>query len=73
MSAIGERVRAAREALELSQVDCAAKAEMRPHTLWRIEAGKSEPSVDALDRLARVLGVSTDHLIRGDKKPGRAA
>jgi len=36
---------------------------MRPHTLWRIEAGKSEPSVDAIKRLAETLGVTTDKLI----------
>lgn len=61
-----ERLRSRREELGLRGVDLAEAAHIRPHTLWRYEAGKSRPGTDSLERLASALDVSMDWLIRGD-------
>ncbi len=66
----GVRLRALRKSLGLKQVELAQRARIRAHTLWRIEAGRSMPSVQVLSRIADVLSevsgkrVSVDALLR---------
>ena len=66
----GVRLRALRKSLGLKQVELAQRARIRPHTLWRIEAGRSMPSVQVLSRIAEALSdvtgkrVSVDSLLR---------
>lgn len=66
--AVGKRIRQARERLNMMGVELAAKAGIKPHTLWRNEAGKSLPQSGNLDRIAETLGVDSEWLLRGDAK-----
>lgn len=64
---LGARIKQAREEASLSQAECARRAGLPDsRTLWRIETGRSEPSVDAVKRIAEVIGVTTDSLIVGE-------
>ncbi|MEQ9078615.1 MAG: helix-turn-helix transcriptional regulator [Sandaracinaceae bacterium] len=63
---IGERIREAREAAEVKQVDLAEVAGVRPHTLWRYEAGKIQnPKPEILERISAHLGVDLQWLLTG--------
>lgn len=72
MFMFGVRLRALRKSLGLKQVELAQQAGIRPHTLWRIEAGRMMPSVDALTRIAEALSklsgkrISVDALLRAE-------
>ena len=65
VNVIGERIRKARKAAGLLQVDLAVAMGDRydPGTISRVEAGKSSLRLDGLARAARELGVSTDYLL----------
>lgn len=65
---MGQRVRARRKALGLSQEQLAVKAGISYPTLGRIErsgfaSGSKLPTISAL---AEALGVTVDYLINGD-------
>lgn len=50
----------------LSQGELAAAIDMNPSHISRLETGKYQPSVDALQRLATALDVTPDFLLNGD-------
>lgn len=50
---------------EFSQAQLAQAVGAHQNHIGRYERGESQPSADALRRLAAVLGVSTDYLIEG--------
>lgn len=54
---IGERIRAWRTKLKISQEQLALKAEITPAYLGQIERGEKNPTVKIVERLADVLGV----------------
>lgn len=56
------RVREAREALGLSQVELAARASLTRQSVGAIEAGRATPSVDVALRLARALDADVESL-----------
>jgi transcriptional regulator with XRE-family HTH domain len=56
MEAMGQQLRARRQALGLSQAALAAKAGVSRVFIEKIEAGTRTPSWGALERLARALG-----------------
>ena len=61
---IGERVKAVRERLGLSQRDAASRAGLRYQYLSNLENGRIEnPSLDTLVRLAEGYGIGVDALI----------
>lgn len=60
---IGQRIRAAREEKDWSQVHLAEEAEVTPAAVSQIEAGLRIPSTPVLRRIAGALAVSTDFLL----------
>lgn len=64
---LGGRVRARREAMNLSQEDLARRVGCTVGHIGKIECGDTNGSVAMLARLAMELSVSTDWLIRGTK------
>lgn len=66
---IGERIRACRDRLGLSQRELATRMGRDQVTLSRWELGKAVPSASALGDLSSALGVTTDYLL-GVSAPG---
>ena len=66
LAGLGARVKQARMDRNMSQVDLAEAANLCVPYVSDIERGKKCFSVDKLDRLAQVLQVSTDWLLRLD-------
>lgn len=63
---VGERIRARREDLGLTQAELAAELSVTHQHVSAIEGGSSSPSLDLLVAFARRLGVSTDFLLTGE-------
>jgi transcriptional regulator with XRE-family HTH domain len=72
MDPFSTRLRAAREAQSLSQEGLAKLALLSTDVLARLERG-AEPKGGAVVELARVLGVSCDHLLGLDTVPAPTA
>lgn len=68
-AAVGRRIRQARERSGLSQGALGDATGVRGQTVWRYEKGMLLPSADALDSLARALGVASRWLLWGDEAP----
>jgi Zn-dependent peptidase ImmA (M78 family)/transcriptional regulator with XRE-family HTH domain len=64
---IGENIRDLRRRMHLSQGDLARRLGMRQGPVSNLEQGKNFPSAQVLLRLAAILGVTTDRILR----PGR--
>lgn len=62
---LGQRIASLRRQAGLSQAQLAARLQISPSTMGMYEQGRREPSLDMLLRLARELGVTTDHLLTG--------
>jgi transcriptional regulator with XRE-family HTH domain len=62
---LGERVKARREELGLTQLQLAQALGVTPQHISVIEKGKRSPSLESLAKLAQELGVTTDFLITG--------
>lgn len=58
-----ERVRRARDRLGMTQDELAGAAGLSAAMISQIEAGLSQPSLDTIERLARVLCVTPCHLL----------
>jgi transcriptional regulator with XRE-family HTH domain len=65
---LGERVRARRLELGISQEELAVRSQLRAKSILRIEAG-ADPRSSNLRRIAAVLGVSSDWLLFGSDSP----
>ncbi len=59
---LGQRIRAAREALGESQVNLAAAAGISQGYLSQLETDEREPTLSIAARIAGVLGISLDEL-----------
>ena len=66
---VGERIRARREELGLTQAQLADELGVTHQHVSGVESGVSAPSLDLLVRIARRLGVSTDFLLTGESQP----
>lgn len=66
---VGANIRAAREALDLSQETAAARAGMHPTALSMIETGARAPKLDTLIRLAFALDTDAGSFFLGVKRP----
>ena len=62
--AIGDHIRAAREAAELTQQQVAERIQMDRATYNRIEQGHSSAMLDSLIRIADAIGVPLSDLVR---------
>lgn len=67
--AIGQRIRAARDAVGIAQAALAEKIGVKAHTLWRYEAGRMRPGSEAIVGISRELGVSPHFLLHGTPPP----
>ena len=61
---IGDRLRAARIKLKKSQYEVAVESGLRPEVISRLETGKTGASLVSLHKLAPVLGLSIDELVK---------
>lgn len=64
-AAVPSRVKAIREARELSQIALAAAANLTRQSIGAIEAGRAIPSVDVALRIARALDCTVEELFSG--------
>jgi len=62
---LGQRIRAAREAVGQSQVNLAAAAGISQGYLSQLETDEREPTLSIAANLARALGISLDELASG--------
>jgi Predicted transcriptional regulators len=53
----------------MKQTELAAAIGVRPHTVWRYEAGENQPNDGKLDAIAEALGVPHRWLLRGGVVP----
>lgn len=67
-TAIGRRIKEAREKLGFNQAKLATEAEITPAAISQIEAGDRTPSTPILRRLASALQVSADYLLGSTDK-----
>ena len=63
---LGKRIRAAREALGISQEELAARADLNTSYLSQIERGMKEPSLSVLERLADGVHLDLGELFERD-------
>lgn len=56
----GEKIKALRTAQGMSMAELSRRASMSDRAIRYIEAGEREPSVDAIQKIAAALGVTTD-------------
>ena len=77
---IGDRIKAARKKLNLTQEALAERVDVTLYYMGEIERGVKTPSLDLFIRLVEVLDVSADYLLRdtvstgnvyGDKRMAR--
>ena len=59
----GEKIKALRTAQGMSMAELSRRASMSDRAIRYIEAGEREPSVDAIQKIAAALGVTTDYFI----------
>ena len=69
---VSERLKNCREDLHLSQVLLAELAGINPTQLYRYESGKASLRMDAAEKIATALGVSTAWLVHGTLPIARA-
>lgn len=62
LATLGARIRAAREAAEMTQAALGLACSVTPNTIARIERGEQEPASLLLGAIARALAVTADHL-----------
>ena len=63
---VGDRVRAKRLALKLSQYEVAKLAGIRPETMSKLETGKNAASLVTLHKVAPILGTTIDELLNDE-------
>ena len=64
---LGKRLRALRQAAELSQERLVARAELSAATVRRIELGQLDPNLATLRAIARALGVGLAELVEEEE------
>lgn len=68
----GDRVRARRQDLEITQEDLAHRAGINRTYIGSLESGQRNPSLDTIARLALALETDAAELVRGiQRKAGR--
>ena len=64
---LGEAIKNRRKDLDITQPDLAELAQISTNTLYKLERGQGNPSVDVLHKLTEVLGMELT--IQVKKKP----
>lgn len=64
MNTLGLNIRAARQALQLTQRQLAIRLDLDQNTISRWEVGATKPDLDALARLAAELRTTASELLR---------
>ena len=59
----GDKIKALRIAQHMSMVELARRASMSDRAIRYIESNQREPSVDAIQKIAAALGVTTDYFM----------
>ncbi|MEO8961341.1 MAG: helix-turn-helix domain-containing protein [Ginsengibacter sp.] len=54
---IGKSIRLRRKALKITQPDLAQLAKVSTNTLYKIERGQANPTIDILEKITEVLGL----------------
>jgi transcriptional regulator with XRE-family HTH domain len=52
------------EKADITLTELAYKLGVREHTVWRWRSGKSQPRAEHVQKLAKLLGVTSDELLR---------
>ncbi len=65
MGGIGDRLRRARKARKVTQVELAARTGVAHSTVVRIERGQAKPRIETVGRFAEALGVDPKWLAFG--------
>ena len=55
--AIGKSIRVRRKALKITQPDLAQLAKVSINTLYKIERGQTNPTMDVIEKITNVLGL----------------
>ena len=66
LALIGSRIKAVRTGKGMSQADLAVKASVSLPLISNIERGKTRMQLETFVKVAEVLQVSADHLLRAD-------
>lgn len=64
-AAVGDRVRRVRLERGIGQAECARDAGLDKSSMYRLEKGDQNVTIDVLARVALVLGVGLDELVLG--------
>ncbi len=67
MGALGQNLRAARQRLELTQEQVSQRSGVQAGEVSRIEAGKRDPQVSTMEKLARAVELEPWQLLKGDE------
>ena len=70
---LNEKIAFYRREQKLSQEELAARTGVSRQAVSKWELGEASPDINKLLALARVFGVTTDHLLNEDEEPERAA
>lgn len=62
---VGERIRSIRLSMNMGQAECARAAGVDKSSMWRLEKGEQNVSLDLLARVALALEVGMDELVVG--------
>jgi transcriptional regulator with XRE-family HTH domain len=65
---VGQNIKKIREQKNLMQKEVAAAADIHTSNYSKIEKGEREPSIEALDKIARLFGITIDELIHFEGK-----
>lgn len=65
---VGKNIKKIREQKKLMQKEVAAAAGLHPANYNKMEKGEREPSIDALDKIAKLFGMTVDELIHFEGK-----
>jgi len=63
---IGDKIKKAREAKDLSQKEVAALLKMNPSQYSKIENGKVDPQFSTIEKVAKALGVQIVDMVAAD-------
>ena len=66
---MGSRIRQRRREIGLTQEDLADNADLSPHYVSQIEAGRRNPTFSVLFRLSVALELDLGDLVKGESRP----
>ena len=62
---LGNNIRTAREAINMTQEVLATSCNMHPSRIGYIERGQKEPSLRLLNKISVIVGISVESLVKG--------